>query len=63
METRIQDGANIGYDAKNSIMLLSRLKKIRLKTSCLIGHEPPLYCCSVKHAIKSHVIVAMVNGY
>ena len=36
--------------------------KIRLKTSCLIAHEPSLFCCSVKHAIKSHVIVVMVTG-
>ena len=34
--------------------------QIRLKTSCPIGHEHSLFCCIVKHAIKSHVIVLMV---
>ena len=37
--------------------------EIRLKTSCLIGREPFLFYCSLKHAIKSHVIVVMVTGY
>ena len=27
--------------------------KIRLKTSCLIAHEPSLFCCSVKRDKKS----------
>ena len=37
--------------------------KIRLKISCLNGHEPSMFRCSVKHAIKSHVIVAIITGY
>ena len=37
--------------------------KIHLKTSCLIGREASFFCCSVKHAIKNHVIVVMVTGY
>ena len=37
--------------------------KIRIKTSCFIRRESSSFCCSVKHAIKNHVIVVMVTGY
>jgi hypothetical protein len=36
--------------------------KLDLKTSCLNGVNLTLFYCSIKHAIKCHMIVAMVTG-